>query len=130
MSSKIVLDRFILIGALLGLTIFLLSLFPWDASYVNADLFIDIIIQCLFFGIYFARNKIRLNIKAGIIILLVFIAYISDLIENNINATGISLIILIPFLSILVYNLRTTLTLFTVSLIGYAIVAFFIWRDY
>jgi hypothetical protein len=55
--------------------------FPWDASYINADLFIDIIIQCLFLGIYFARNKIRLNIKAGIIILLVFIAYISDLIE-------------------------------------------------
>lgn len=118
------LDRFILIGALLGLTIFLLSLFPWDATYINADLFIDIIIQCLFFGIYFARNKIRLNVKAGIIILLVFIAYISDLIENNINATGISLIILIPFLSILVYNLRTTLTLFTISLIGYAVVAF------
>lgn len=118
------LDRFILIGALLGLSIFLLSLFPWDPSYVNADLFIDIIIQLLFFSIYFYRNKLSIKTKAGIVIFLVFVAYISDLVENNISATGISLIILIPFLSIMVYNLRTTLTLFFISLISYTIVAY------
>ncbi|MBO6792389.1 MAG: sensor histidine kinase [Balneolaceae bacterium] len=62
--------------------------------------------------------------KAAIILTLIFIAFISDLIENNINATGISLIILIPFLSILLYQLRTTLLIFGLSLVTYSVIAY------
>jgi hypothetical protein len=123
-------DRFILLGAILGLSIFILSLYPWDDSYLNADLFIDISIQLFLFGLYFYRKSFSLTSKANVILTLVFIAYISDLIENNINGTGISLLILIPFCAIFVYNFRVTLTIFLTAVGIYFGIAFLFINGY
>lgn len=117
-------DQFILIGAILGLIIFVISLFPWQQSYLNSDFFIDVFIQVLVFGIYGFRHRFTLETKAKIIILLLLIAFTSDVIENHVYATGVSLIILVPFISILAFSLRTTVLTFSCGILIYMIIAF------
>ncbi len=117
-------DQFILIGAILGLIIFVISLFPWQHSYLNSDFFIDVFIQVLVFGIYGFRHRFTLETKAKVVILLLLIAFTSDVIENHVYATGVSLIILIPFISILAFSLRTTILTFLCGILIYMIIAF------
>ena len=118
----LLIDRFILIGTILFLIIFIVS--PWDIQQFKVDLLIELVALIFLFIIYWQRKRIPLNVKTSLILFIVFIVYISDLIQFSIYSTDKVLLVLIPFLCILVFDLRTTIVLFLLALMAYIAVAF------
>jgi two-component sensor histidine kinase len=102
-------DKVLLVGASTGVGVFIISLFPLNEFYINADFFFDIIALIVLFGTYFLRDKINIKIKMNTINVMLVLLLVSDLLENGINTPDFILMVLIPFFSILIYNLKITL---------------------
>lgn len=112
-------DKVLLVGTSIGLSVFLISLFPVDISHLNADFFGDLTGIGILFSTYLLRNKISLKIKMIIINSILFLLMISDLLENGINTPDVILMVLIPFFTILVYELKVMLIVFWVVSIAF-----------
>ncbi|HAW82230.1 MAG TPA: hypothetical protein DCX27_22515 [Balneola sp.] len=102
-------DKVLLVGASTGVGVFIISLFPLNEFYINADFFFDIFALIVLFGTYFLRDKIDIKIKMNTINVMLVLLLVSDLLENGINTPDFILMVLIPFFSILIYNLKITL---------------------
>lgn len=105
-------DKVLLVGASTGVGVFLISLFPLNEFYLNADFFFDIFALSILFGTYFLRDKIDVKIKMNTINIMLVLLLVSDLLENGINTPDFILMVLIPFFSILIYDLKITLLIY------------------
>jgi two-component sensor histidine kinase/PAS domain-containing protein len=115
-------DKVLIVGSITGLCVFIVSLFPFDENTINADFFADIFGLTILFGTYFLRNKFELNIKMNVIISMIFLIYISDLLENGIYTPDTILVVLIPFFAVLIYSLKTTMIIYAICGISFIII--------
>ncbi len=122
-------DRLLLVGAILGVVILISSLFPYQENAFNFHFINDIICLSLLFILFTIRNRVHLKIKTGIIIVIVTIMFTTDLIDQSLYSADKVLLIIIPFLSILVFDFRTTVIIFISTLFIYSAVAFLYLTD-
>lgn len=111
------LDKVLLIGATIGAGIVLLSFFPIDQYTFQKDLIIDLIGLSILYGGYYLRDKLSLKFKKNVICALLFVFFVSDLLESGLHTPNYILLILIPFFSVLTESLKTTLYTFGICAI-------------
>ncbi len=112
-------DKVLLVGTTIGVGVLLVSFLPIDQMSVNADLFIDIGGLSILFGTYYLRDSLSLKTKMNIINVILFILFISDLLESGLNTPDFILIVLIPFFSALTTSLRTGVFIFAVCSVAF-----------
>jgi two-component sensor histidine kinase len=105
-------DTILIAGTSVGLLVLISSLFPFDKGLLNVDFYVDILGLSLLYLTYFLRNKLSLVFKSNVIIAMLFVLFISDVLENGLDTPDFAIIILIPFLTTLIYR-------YTISLLTY-----------
>lgn len=123
--KNILVDTILLAGTSIGFLAFIVSLFPFNVTLVNSDMVIDLIgISALFLS-YFFRRKLSVEFKTNMIIGMLYLLFISDILENGLHTPDIILVVIIPFLSILIYNFKVTIFLYSVCIVTYLILGGF-----
>lgn len=105
-------DKVLLVGTAIGVSVFIMSLFPLTEFVLNADFFYDIFGLSVLFLTYVFRKRLSLKFKINITNCILVLLLVSDLLENGINTPDFVLLVLIPFFSVLIYPLRTTMFLY------------------
>lgn len=90
-------DTILIAGTSVGLLVLISSLFPFDKGLLNVDFYVDILGLSLLYLTYFLRNKLSLVFKSNVIIAMLFVLFISDVLENGLDTPDFAIIILIPF---------------------------------
>jgi len=117
-------NKILIIGTSIGFLAFISSLFPFEAELINADFFLDISALSALLVTYLLRKKLSLIFRSNMILILLFVLFISDVLENGLNTPDFVIVVLIPFLSILIYSLRVTVALYVICIISYLIIGF------
>lgn len=102
-------DTILIAGTTVGFLVLISSLFPFDKGVINVDFFVDIFGLGSLYLTYFFRKKLSLVFKSNVIIAMLFVLFISDVLENGLNTPDFAIIILIPFLTTLLYQFRITI---------------------
>lgn len=116
------LNRYLLFGAVVGTLIFVTAVLTTFAYVFTVDFYFDIANVTGLYLIYIFKDRIRLRIKAGIIICIIFLLFISDLLQFGINSTDKVFVAVLPFISILIFDYKKTILLFLLSMLTFGIV--------
>jgi len=123
-----IIDTTLLIGSILGLFTWLLSLLNYSVSANKISYFIEfgVISTLLLISIY--RKRISIETKSIIIVIGLFLIVIGDVFKLGIYSDSKVLIVVIPFYSFLVYTIRKTaiiyvLVVFSFLFLGYLYVS-------
>ena len=116
------LNRYLLFGAVVGTLIFVTAVLTTFAYVFTVDFYFDIANVTGLYLIYIFKDRIRLRIKAGIIICIIFLLFISDLLQFGINSTDKVFVAVLPFKSILIFDYKKTILLFLLSMLTFGIV--------
>jgi len=115
--KNVLVDTILLAGTSIGLLAFMVSLFPFEPSIINADFYYDIIGISALFITYFFRKRLGVEFKTNMIIAMLYVLFVSDILENGLDTPDFILVLIIPFLSILVYNFSITILLYSACII-------------
>ncbi len=114
--SKNIIDTTLVIGSLLGLLLYILSLINYNSVGFRISFVSDFFVIVILLLIAYYRKKLSINFKALIIILSLFLLVLTDTIELGTNSVNQVLLVLIPFYS-LIYSLRKVIYIYVFAVL-------------
>lgn len=122
-KTKII-DNLVLYGGMVALFAAVLPLIPFNPEKLNLFKYIDLIMVISIFVIYHFRNRLPLPLKGGIILVLVYLFFITDLYQHGLASTILPVFVFIPFAGIIAFQLRWAAVFYLISILSYAIIAY------
>lgn len=120
-----IINSTLMLGALMGLTAFLISLVNYSESGPKLLYFIDFGLILILIIAALLKKRINIKIKAVIVILSLLFLILTDTKRLGIFTDNKILIVLIPFYSFLVFSMRETIIIYLVSLALFLTTGFF-----
>lgn len=117
-------DTILIAGTSVGLLVFISSLIPFDVVLLNADFYVDIFGLSALYLTYFLRDKLSLEFKSNVIIAMLFVLFISDVLENGLDTPDFAIIILIPFLTTVIYRYSVSLLVYLLAISIYLVIGY------
>ncbi len=114
--SKNIIDTTLVIGSLLGLLLYILSLLNYNTVGFRISFVTDFVVITILLLITYHRKKLSINFKAIVIILSLFLLILADAIELGTSSVNQVLLILIPFYS-LIYPLRKVIYIYALAVL-------------
>lgn len=123
LKSRLI-DAVLMAGTPIGLAAFVLSLFPFNSIVLSIDLVISSTVIFTLFCTFIFKNKIAVEYKTGLIILMIYTIFASELFVDGIYTNDLLFIMLIPFLSLLFYSYGIAVLLYLFTICTYLIAGF------
>ncbi|HBQ60881.1 MAG TPA: hypothetical protein DD671_14995, partial [Balneolaceae bacterium] len=117
-------ENLCLYGGVVALVAFLIPRFPFDPSSLDLYNLIDFSAIVSVFLIYFYRDKFSLPFKGGLLLLIVYSFFISDLYQHGLASTIKPVFVFIPFTGILAFKVRWALLCYVISILSFAIIGY------
>lgn len=121
-----IIDKSLFIGSIIGLLSFAISVLRQNIFHWGIGNFVDLFLVSGLFVMALFRKRTPKKIKSAVIVVVLNLIVFSDLLKLGSFSDSIVLMVLIPFFAYLVYDLRRTIIVFVLGLIGYAFVAFLV----
>lgn len=118
-------DSTLLIGSILGLLTFIMSLRNFYASEIRFNYILNFMIIALFLIIYLFRKRLSPKIKSLFVLTGLYVLSFIDIYKLGTYSTAKILLVLIPFFSFIAFNNKN---IFLFSLGAVLIYFFFIWQ--
>ena len=117
-------NAILLIGTTFGFLAFLASLFPFSIKNINADFYFDIFGLGALYFTFFIRKRLSIIVKSNVILAMLYLLFVSDILENGLDSPDFVIVVLIPFLSTLVYRFWISISLYIVAICIYLSIGF------
>lgn len=114
----------LLLGGILGLVTFIVSLSGWDRPESKYGFFVDFSIILIFFTTLLFHKKINLRNKVIIIISGIIVLVINDLYQFGVYADSVILLIIIPIFVFFGFGKNKTIVVFVLFAVIYFLFAF------
>ena len=112
-----IIDSTLLVGSLIGILLYLLSLLNYFHVGFRFSFISDFFILSVLLIVSYFRKRISVHIKSLIIIFVLFMLFITDTFELGVTSENKIFIILIPFYSFLVFPLRKVIYIYTLAVL-------------
>ncbi len=117
-------DAVLMAGTPIGLAAFALSLYPFESVILNYDFLISCTAVIILLGTFVFKKRIPVEYKAGVIILLLYLIFTSELFIEGIYSNDILFFMLIPFMSVLFYPYWATVSVYIFSIGTYLLAGY------
>ena len=114
----------LLVGTILGLTTFLLSLRNFHESEVQINYLLNLLTIVMFLVVYLLRKKLTQSFKSFVVIVGLFILSFIDIYKLGTYSTAKTLLVLIPFFSLIAFSYRRIIFYSVLSILLYIFFAF------
>lgn len=115
----------LILGTLIGIVVYLLSLTRWPVSGFEISFLTDFFVLLVLIIITLFRNKLNIAFKAYISIGAIYLLFLVDTYKLGIFSADKVLIVLIPFTALLALSLRRSIIIFVITIITFLILAYF-----
>ena len=119
-----IINSTLLIGSILGLIVFLLSLLNYSESTNKLSYLTDFSVIAVLIGTSIFRKRISIEIKSIIILLGLLLIIISDVIKLGVYSDNKIFLIVIPLYSFLVYSFRKTIVIYVLAILSFLVIGY------
>jgi len=119
-----IIDITLMVGSVLGLVIWLVSLINYSATDNKLSYFIDLSVLLVFLSISIFRKRISIETKSIIVVIGLVLIIWSDVYKMGIYSDSKVLMIVIPFYSFLVYTIRRTIIIYGLVIFSFLFLAY------
>jgi PAS domain S-box-containing protein len=119
-----IIDITLMVGSVLGLVIWLVSLINYSATDNKLSYFIDLSVLLVLLSISIFRKRISIETKSIIVVIGLFLIIWSDVYKMGIYSDSKVLMIVIPFYSFLVYTIRRTIIIYGLVIFSFLFLAY------
>ena len=120
-----IIDSTLLIGTIVGMVTWFVTHFPFMVETKAFNFYTDFLSFVILLSVYAGRRRLSIQIKSSAVLVVLLGFILTDAIVNGMYALNRVIIVVIPFYSLLVYKTRTTVVIYSFSILSYLFVGYF-----
>lgn len=122
-----IIDATLIAGVFAGILALLLAYFPYDFTQHNLNFYTDTFAVSILVLVCVFRKKIKVEMKAYIVIFILLCLVLSDVYSYGLYALNKSLLVIIPFYALFSFNFWKALLFYFISITAFLSIGYFEW---